>query len=305
MQLSYLFAGQGSQKIGMGEGFYNSSNDARLMFEEASDTLGFSMQKLMFEPNDNLDQTEFSQPAILLVGAIALELFSKENKNIKPIFSLGHSLGEITANYNTGALSFSKALRLVHKRGLLMKEACSKVEVGMMVVIGLNRENLQSLCDEFNGQVWLANVNNDTQIVLAGVKKDLFEFEGILKENGVKRVLMLPMSVVSHCPLLKPIVSEFEAMLSEELDESFLSPVISNVTAKPYSTKKEALALLSKQLISPVEYTQSIKRAEQDSDIFIEFGASVLKGLNRKITKKKTLSIVDMKSLEDVLKEIL
>ncbi len=301
MKLTYIFAGQGSQKIGMGEDFYNCSQTARLMFDEASDVLKINMKDLLFEPNDLLDQTEFSQPAILLVSAVAYTLF--ESKPL-PVFSLGHSLGEITANYSVGSLDFESALKLVHERGLLMKKACENQEVGMMAVLGCEKNKLATLCEEFNGQVWIANINNSSQIVLAGVKKDLARFEDILKKNEVTRVLALPMSIASHCPLLEPMTNDFRQILKSFINDDFSNEIISNVGATKYNDKIQAVELLTKQLTSPVEYEKSIELIDDESEIYIEFGNSVLKGLNKKITNKKTLSITDMKSLEEVLKEL-
>ncbi len=301
MKATYIFAGQGSQKIGMGKDFYECSQSAKLMFEEASDVLKIDMKNLLFNENDNLDQTEFSQPAILLMSAIAYTLF--ETKPL-PIFSLGHSLGEITANYSVGSLDFESALKLVHQRGQLMKKACEGKQVGMMAVLGLEKENLQTLCEEFNSSVWIANINNSSQIVLAGIKQELEKFEQVLKQNGVKKVLLLPMSVASHCPILESITNDFGQLLKSFLKDDFTNPIISNVTAQPYQDKNEAIELLKNQLISPVQYAKSIEQASLQSEIFIEFGSSILKGLNKKITEVKTISITDMKSLEEALKEM-
>lgn len=304
MKLTYIFPGQGCQKIGMGEDFYNSSLKAREMFDEASEVLKTNMQNLLLKENDMLNETEFSQPAILLVSAIAYSLFEdKPNSE----FALGHSLGEFSANYSALSLDFASAIKLVHERGLLMKKACEGKGAGMMAVIGMRYDELALLCGEFQNEgkkVWLANINNDTQIVLAGLKEDLSFIEPILKQKGAKRAIILPMSVASHCSLLSSITEPFGELLSLHVKDNFTSKIISNVTAKPYENKNEAIKLLTKQLISPVQYVKSINYVEDKSDVFVEFGASVLKGLNRKITKKPTHSIVDMKSLEETIKAV-
>lgn len=304
MNVTYLFPGQGSQAIGMGKSFFDSSKVAQEMFEAASEVLKIDMTKLLFEENDKLNQTEFSQPAILLVSSIANTLFSNQ---IKPTFALGHSLGELSSLVGVGALEYSDGVNLVHKRGLLMKQACEGKDAGMMAVIGIGYDKLLSLCTDFQKQdkkIWVANINNETQIVLAGTKEDLHFAEPKLKENGAKRAIILPMSVASHCPLLSSILEPFGALLDLHVKESFKAPIISNVTATRYSDKKEACYLLKEQLIAPVQYVKSIEFAEEKTDIFIEFGGNVLKGLNRRITKKPTYSITDMESLENTINEL-
>jgi len=299
MQLGLLFPGQGSQFVGMGKDFYENSAKAREMFEIASDAIGVDFKKLMFEENEDLNKTEFTQPAILLYSAIAYELF-KGNKDFDYNFSLGHSLGEFSALYSAGALSLADAIKLVHKRGKLMNEAFKDKTGSMMVVLGLDDEVVEEVCKNSGFQVWPANYNSDGQIVIAGIRDDLEKLEPLLKEKGAKRVMLLNMSVASHCPLLESAAQPLKNLLEEYLKDEF-KPVVSNVTAKKYSTKQEALELLPVQLTKPVLYKQSIKNYEDEADMFIEFGGKVLMGINRKITKKKTLPITDMKSLEKAL----
>ena len=298
MRLGLLFPGQGSQFVGMGKDFYDNSAKAKEMFEEASDAIKVDFKKLMFEENDDLNKTEFTQPAILLYSAIAYELFKEIDFEFN--FALGHSLGEFSALYSAGALTLSDAIKLVHKRGKLMNEAFKDKVGSMMVVLGLDDETLENICKEANLNVWPANYNSDGQLVLAGLREDLKKMEAILKEKGAKRVMLLNMSVASHCPLLESASEPLKELLKEYLKEEF-KPVVSNVTAKKYSTKKEALEVLPVQLIKPVLYKQSIKNYENEADLFIEFGGKVLMGINRKVTKKKTYPITDMATLEKVM----
>lgn len=299
----FIFPGQGSQKIGMGKDFYDNSSLAKEMIDKASQRVGFDFTSLLFEENDRLELTEFTQPAILLVSLVAHRLFT-EQCTILPKAVLGHSLGEFSALSAAGAMDYLDAVELVHQRGLLMKQACEGINAGMMALLGLDDATVEALtCKEreLGKQVWAANYNGDGQIVIAGNKDDLASLEPLFKDAGAKKALLLSMSVASHCPLLSSAQPALEAFLEKWLKESFATPVISNVTASAYQSKADAKALLSQQLISPVKYKQSILHVETMTDCFIEFGGSVLKGLNKRITQKPTYSITDMKSLEEVL----
>jgi [acyl-carrier-protein] S-malonyltransferase len=306
MNTTFIFPGQGSQSIGMGKDFYDNDNLAKEMIDRASERLNLDFTDLLFNENEKLEQTEFTQPAIFLVSMIAHALFTREFKNL-PFRALGHSLGEFSALSSIGALDYLDGVELVHKRGLFMKNACENINAGMMALIGLSDESVEEITSsqrELGKKVWAANYNCDGQIVVAGNKEDLASLESVFKDAGAKRALLLNMSVASHCPLLEPAIKPLEEYLVKFLKDEFIAPVISNATASEYSSKKEALKLLSNQLISPVKYKQSILHVEQQSDSFVEFGANVLKGLNRRSTKKPTHSITDMSSLEKALSEL-
>ena len=302
-RVAFIFPGQGSQTIGMGKDFFENSQTAKEMVKKASERLNIDFEKLLFEENENLGKTEFTQPAILLVSSIALELF-KEKCDIKPEFSLGHSLGEFSALVASGAIDYLDALELVNKRGTFMNEACSGANAGMMALLGLEDSVVEDICKEQREKglkVWAANYNMDGQLVLAGLKADLESLVDTFKNAGAKRALVLDMSVASHCELLQSAVENLKPYLFEYLKDEFL-PVISNVSAEAYTTKDEAIELLASQLISPVKYKQSIKAHDNKVDLYIEFGnGAVLKGLNKKSSEKPTLNVSDMKSLEDTI----
>ncbi len=299
MAIGALFPGQGSQFVGMGKDFYENSKKAKEMFEEASDAIGVDFKKLMFEENEDLNKTEYTQPAILLYSAVAKRLFD-ENNNKDIAFNLGHSLGEFSALVSAGGLSLADAIKVVHERGKLMNKAFENEAGSMMVVLGLDDEVVENICKESGLRVYPANYNSDGQIVLSGIKSDLEKMEDIIKKAGAKRAMLLNMSVASHSPLLEVAVKPLRELLDEYLKDEF-APVVSNVTAKKYTTKKEALEVLPVQLTKPVLYKQSVKNYENDVDYFVEFGGKVLMGINRKVTKKKTYPITDMASLEKVL----
>ena len=305
-KVAFIFPGQGSQTIGMGKDFFENSDIAKEMILSASTRLGIDFENLLFEENENLGKTEFTQPAILLVSSIALAIF-KHKCDITPKFVLGHSLGEFSALVASGALDYLDAIELVHKRGLFMTAACSDGGAGMMALVGIDDETVEKVCEqqrELGKKVWPANYNMDGQLVLAGLKADLESLTDTFKEAGAKRAIVLDMSVASHCELLTSAVENLKPYLDEFLKDEFL-PVISNVSTNAYKTKDEAIELLSAQLTSPVKYKQSIIAHENEVDLFIEFGNGiVLKGLNRKITKVPTINVSDMKTLESVLGEL-
>ncbi len=305
-KVAFIFPGQGSQTIGMGKDFFENSDIAKEMILSASTRLGIDFENLLFEENENLGKTEFTQPAILLVSSIALAIF-KDKCDITPEFVLGHSLGEFSALVASGALDYLDAIELVHKRGLFMTEACSGGGAGMMALVGIDDETVEKVCEqqrELGKKVWPANYNMDGQLVLAGLKADLESLTDTFKEAGAKRAIVLDMSVASHCELLTSAVENLKPYLDEFLKDEFL-PVISNVSTNAYKTKDEAIELLSAQLTSPVKYKQSIIAHENEVDLFIEFGNGiVLKGLNRKITKVPTVNVSDMKTLESVIGEL-
>ena len=304
---AFLFPGQGSQAVGMGEDFFNNSDIARQMVADAGSRTGIDFEKLLFTENDDLEKTEFTQPAILLVSAIAHRLFENEMP-IRPVYALGHSLGEFSALVSVGALDATDAVELVNLRGKLMAEACEGQDVGMLVSLGLDDETVENICEEQREaglKVWPVNYNAEGQIVIAGIKPDLEKLEPILKEAKARRAMLLNMSVASHCPLLEAATAPLAEKLKEVLKDEFAAPVISNVTAKPYSTKVEALDLLPEQLVSPVLYKQSIAAFDNEVDCYVEFGhGGVLKGLNRRATKKPHFVVSDMQSLADTIEAI-
>ena len=302
-KFAFIFAGQGSQSVGMGKDFYENFSSAKLLLNDACNDTGIDFEELLFTQNDKLDKTEFTQPAIVLNSLMSYLAFSEHIK-AKPEFSLGHSLGEFTALAVSGAFSFVEAIRLVNLRGKFMQEACVGKDAGMMVVLGLSDEVVEGICKEAHDeglQIYAANYNCDGQIVVAGVRADLAKYEAKFKEAGAKRAMLLNMSVASHCPILEPASVKLANELEGVLAANF-APVVSNVNAKIYTDKNEALVLLKEQLTHPVRYKQSIKNYENEVDCFIELGAATLKGINKKITEKPTYSVTDMASLEEVVK---
>jgi [acyl-carrier-protein] S-malonyltransferase len=308
-KIAMIFAGQGSQAVGMGKDFYENSELAREMFAKAGERIGVDFKEIIFEENEKLGQTAYTQPAILLVQMVAYKLFKQACPEVKAELFLGHSLGEFSALCAAGAIDYVDAVELVHKRGALMQEACEGKDAGMMAIVGLDDATVEKICADAQAegkQVWPANYNQDGQLVVAGNRADLASLEDTFKAAGAKRALLLNMSVASHCEILEPAQAPLEELMKKYVKESFEAPVISNVTTQPYATKDEAVSLLKEQLVKPVKYKQSIQAIAPQVDMAIEFGQGVvLKGLNRRIAKElKTLNISDMASLAKVKEEV-
>ena len=308
-KIAMIFSGQGSQAVGMGKDFYENSDIAKEMFLKASERIGVDFKELIFEENEKLGQTAFTQPAILLVQMVAYRLFQDACPDVKADLFLGHSLGEFSALCASGAIDYVDAVELVHKRGSFMQSACEKIEAGMMAIVGLDDDSVEKVCLDAQAdgkKVWPANYNQDGQLVVAGMKTDLASLEQTFKDAGAKRALLLNMSVASHCEILAPAQQPLADLMSTMVKDEFSAPIISNVTTKAYNTKEEAVSLLKEQLVKPVKYKQSILAIASDVDMAIEFGNGVvLKGLNRRIAKDlKTLNISDMTSLAKVKEEV-
>ncbi|EAK5749062.1 ACP S-malonyltransferase [Campylobacter lari] len=305
MNSAFVFPGQGSQSVGMGLSFYDNSKKAKELLDNASDFCKIDFKNLLFKENENLNKSEFTQMAIVLNSLMAYEVL-KEQVEIEAKYSLGHSLGEFSALATQDAFSFLDVIALVNKRGQFMQEDCSKIEAGMMVILGLEDKVVEELCQKALSEkknIFAANYNCDGQIVVAGLKPDLASYESEFKNAGAKRAMLLNMSVASHCPLLKNASLKLTKELEPILKESFKS-VVSNVNAKVYNDKNQALTLLSEQLIKPVLYKQSIKAIDEEVEFYIEFGASVLKGLNKKITQKETYTLSKIEDIDEILKVV-
>ncbi len=303
-KIAMIFPGQGSQTIGMGKSFYENSALAREMFDKAGERIGVDFTKLLFEENEQINETAYTQPAILLISIIAYTLF-QESKPTDATLFLGHSLGELSALCAAGAIDYVDAVELVHKRGMLMQKACEGVSAGMMVILGMDDSAVEEVCAtaQANGKrVWPANYNQTGQLVVAGIKEDLQAMESVFKEAGAKRAMLLNMSIASHCPLLSSAMEPLGNAMENVVSDTFSAPIVSNASMQKYSTKKEAIEWLKVQLIQPVKYKQSIESIMGEVDRMIEFGnGSVLKGLNKKIAPDiETLNVSDMETLAKV-----
>lgn len=287
-KLAFVFPGQGSQTVAMLSDFAEN-NIVQATFEEASNALGYDLWQLVSQgPAEKLNQTNFTQPALLTASVALWRLWQSESE-VKPAIMAGHSLGEYSALVCAGVISLSDAVVLVEKRGEFM-QACVPEGVGAMAaVIGLADEDIIKACDEaMETQVVSAvNFNSPGQVVIAG-HKEAVERAGILcKAAGAKRVLPLPVSVPSHCALM----SDAAAKLAIELELiTFNQPeiaVVNNVDVAEEITGDAIKAALVKQLYSPVRWSETISLLASDGiDKVVEVGpGKVLQGLNKRINK--------------------
>jgi [acyl-carrier-protein] S-malonyltransferase len=308
MSLGFLFPGQGSQALGMGVGLSESHIESREVFNEASRILGWDVLKLCREgPVERLNTTEFTQPALLTVSVAALRLL--EHRGVRPVMATGHSLGEYTALVAAGALAFSDAVRLVSLRGKYMQEAVP-VGAGLMAaVLGLDDRGVEEACREAAriGVVSPANLNAPGQVVIAGETKAVEEACERAKARGAKRCIKLPVSVPSHCDLMRPAAERLAADLDRTPFRDLQIPVVSNVEARPLRIAAEARAALVKQLYSPVRWVDGIRcMASNGLHTFVEIGPGrVLSGLVKRIVEEpRLLNVEDSESLELTLKAV-
>ncbi len=287
---AFLFPGQGSQISGMGRELASKYPVARETFEEADRILGFSLSEIMWGDEDALNDTANTQPALFVHSIAAWRTFSESAREFEPAFVSGHSLGELTALTVAGSLSFPDAIRLVRKRGELMRYAGEIAPGGMAAILGLDIPVLEKICAEASlgdEAVQVANDNCPGQVVISGAKPALARALELAKDAGARRVLPLTVSIAPHSSLMSAIQAEFdEALENIDIREASL-PVVGNVGAKPLSTVDEIEADLRAQLTSRVRWTESIQyMISQGVETFVELGSrNVLTGLLRRIDR--------------------
>ena len=301
---SVIFPGQGSQFVGMGKDFYDKYNLVQDLFNEADDTLGFSLTNLIFDgPKESLDLTENTQPAIFLISYSIFKIIKEEfniNLNRANFFS-GHSLGEYSALASAGVLTFSETLKILKIRGKAMQNSVPKGVGGMVAVLGSQIEIIEKFINENSNkyQCYIANDNSVGQIVLSGNLEDLEKMMNDLKAANIK-CIKLPVSAPFHCKLM----NKATIVMNEEISKlNFKKPeniLISNVTGKEILNSDELKGLLVKQIESRVRWRESVLlMIDKGVNQFIEIGpGKVLSGLIKRIDK--TVKVSAINNVEDI-----
>jgi len=307
-EFSYVFPGQGSQNVGMGLELYQSSPAAREVFEEADDSLGFSLSRLIFEgPTRELQDTENSQPAIMVVSIACWKAWEEYlgAQSPRPIPVAGHSLGEYTSLVVAGVFRFADGVRLVRERGRLMHEASELRPGGMAAIIGLDEFAFEHICAETG--VELANVNSDDQVVISGDKIAVARAMDLATARGAKKTVPLKVSGAFHSSLMghaqQGLVEAIEGL--EMADPQF--PIVANAMAAPVITAEEVRGELVEGLCHCVKWKQSVRcMVDSGASHFVEFGPSrVLSSLIKRIDRDvEAYTLSDPASIEKVVAEI-
>ncbi len=308
-KIAFIYPGQGAQKAGMGADFYERSETARAIFDQAGEKLGLDMKALCFEENEKLDLTEYTQAA-LVTTCLAMTRVVEE-RGLKADITAGLSLGEYSAIAAAGGMDDLDAVRLVRKRGILMQNTVPAGEGGMCAVMGMEASKIEEVLEEMDGEeagnVTVANYNCPGQIVITGKTSAVEAAAERLKAAGAKRAMMLNVSGPFHSPLLVPAGEE----LAKELETVTLHPLdipyVTNVTAEKVEDIGVTRELLTKQVSSPVRWMQSMEAMIREGvDIFVEIGpGKTLAGFMKKISRDvKVYNIAVWEDVEKVAQEL-
>lgn len=266
----------------MGKELYQTSEEAKALFEKANEILGFRITDIMFEGSaEDLKQTKVTQPAVFLHSVILAKTLG-----IQPDGVAGHSLGEFSALVVAGALSFEDGLKLVAKRAMAMQKCCENEPGGMAAILGLEDEVVEQVCAQIEGTVVAANYNCPGQLVISGANDAIDEACSQLKQQGAKRALRLPVGGAFHSPLMESARAELQEAIAEVEFFTPSCPIYQNVDAQPHTDKEQIKANLIAQLTSPVRWTQIARNMVADGfSEFTELGpGNVLQGLIKKVS---------------------
>ncbi len=302
MKFAFFFPGQGSQSVGMMQGLADSTV-VRQTFDEASQLLGQDFWAMATEPNETINQTTNTQPLMLTAGVATWRVW-QENSVLNPAIMAGHSLGEYTALVAAGALAFKDALPLVRYRAEVMQSAVAEGVGAMAAILGLDDEIVRQVCAEgAQGEVLEAvNLNSPGQVVIAGNKAAVERGMEIAKSKGAKRALALPVSVPSHCALMKPAAEALADYLKNVSMAAPCIPVIHNADVIAYNDVNNIKDALVRQLYSPVRWVETVQSVyNQDIKASAECGpGKVLAGLTKRIVAElPCIALINVESLTE------
>ena len=298
-RIAFIFPGQGAQTAGMGKDFYEQTETARGVFDEATRLLGFSVPELCFEPNDRLDITEYTQAAMVTTSIAMMKVFM-ERTGIRPDVAAGLSLGEYCALAAAGVMSEADAITTVRQRGILMQEAVPAGVGAMAAVLAMDAAAIETVIAPIEG-VQIANYNCPGQIVISGLKEAVETAGEKLKEAGAKRVIPLNVSGPFHSRMLTEAGRKLGEVLEKTEVHTPRIPYVANVTAQYVTDAAQVKPLLEQQVYSSVRWQQSVETMLADGvDTFIEIGpGKTLSGFVKKISRDvKVLNIEKMEDLE-------
>jgi [acyl-carrier-protein] S-malonyltransferase len=308
MKYSIVFPGQGSQSLGMLSDLRSNFSVVNEIFQEASDAINVNLWKIVNEDQESLNLTKNTQPIMLAAGYAAYKVLASE-VNLTPISMAGHSLGEYTALVAAGSLSFFEAVQLVRKRAELMQAAVPRGSGSMAAILGLDDGKVIEICANANelGVVEAVNFNSPGQVVIAGEKQAVAHACELMKEVGAKRALVLPVSVPSHCSLMKDAAMDFKHSVDNINFQMENKKVLHNVDADYSNNVEEIKSKLVEQLHKPVLWTSIVQKMKVSGvEKLIETGpGKVLAGLTRRIDKSLSGSaIIDVTTLKSTIEEI-
>jgi [acyl-carrier-protein] S-malonyltransferase len=309
--IAFVFPGQGSQKVGMGQAWAAASAAARETFEEADEALGFPLSRLCFEgPEAELNLTTNTQPALLATSiAIYRALAGGEGASLHPVAMAGHSLGEYSALVAAGTLDFARALHLVRRRGEVMQEAVPVGQGAMAAILGLDTGAVEALASDAtmgSAEVCaVANLNAPGQTVLAGHREAVDRAVALARERGARKATLLPVSAPFHSSLMRPAREAMAGLLGKTEFRDPRVPVVTNADAAPVTAGAAARDALIRQIDSPVRWVESVEAIVEHYAVntFLEIGpGNVLTGLNRRIAVGTTCAAL---SDPDLLRKFL